>query len=86
MIVVGLLALSSVAAIAASVKTSKAVALNDTQMASVKGQAVLRVFLWVGNNYTVVQTCYIGEGVTDAWQYTGGPLDGQYGGCVPIPH
>ena len=78
MIVAGLLALSSVAATAASVKTSKAVPLNDTQMASVKGQGYLYVYYWNGFSYVTV---YAGLDLGNTSYYaqivhSGGPQNG----------
>lgn len=83
LIVVSLLAASSVAVFAASAKTSKPVALNDAQMQAVKGQANnLYVFLWQNGGYSVIQTNPIGNTHYDVYQYAGGPLDGQ---SVQVP-
>lgn len=46
LILVGLLALSSIAAVAASVKTSKAIPLSTSQMEAIKGQGTVTVWVW----------------------------------------
>ena len=90
MIVAGLLALSSVAASAASPRTSKAVPLNETQMKSVKGQAYLYVYVWNGSGYvTQIEAKYIGyTGYAYQIVYTGGgPRDSvQYVGVEYPPN
>ena len=77
LIIAGLVAVSSVAAVAASVKTSKAVPLSETQMASVKGQGTVIAYVWFGTSYVaqspVFTSCY------DPYThivYSGGPLNG----------
>ena len=80
LIIVGLLAISSVAAFAAPVKTSKAIPLSDTQMESVKGQAYLYVYIWNGSSYiTYIGGQYIGPNNYE-YQivYSGGPQSGTY--------
>ncbi len=79
-IIAGLCCLSSVAALAAPVKTSKAVPLSDDQMASVKGQGILSIYSWTGSSYILVY--YVDVGPTSPWRtetiYNGGPQAGIY--------
>lgn len=77
LIITGLLAVSSVAALAASVKTSKAQPLSDMQMESVKGQGTVIAYAWINGAYVqqspVFTSCY------DPYThivYSGGPLNG----------
>ena len=78
LIIASLLAICSVAATAASVKTSKAVPLNDTQMESVKGQGLVYVYVWCGTGYQLVGTSVTPCGDNYAFHnyYNGGPLNG----------
>lgn len=75
LIIAGLLALCSVAAFAAPVKTSKAVPLNETQMEAVKGQALLYVYYWNGSSYvTAIEAQNIGyTGYAYQIVHSGGP-------------
>jgi len=78
------MAVCSVAAYGAPVKTSKPVPLRDTEMASVKGQSDLYVFVWnqqgSGPFYTaMVWAQYLGyQGYAYQLVYSGGPLAGTY--------
>jgi hypothetical protein len=51
LITVGLLAISSLAATAATMKTSKATPLSSSQMESIKGAGTMVVFVWTGYNW-----------------------------------
>lgn len=79
-IIVGLFAFSSIAALAAPAKTSKAVALTDRQMASIKGQGIITVYVWTEGAYITVFSTDVG--FTSSWHtqniYNGGPLSGIY--------
>lgn len=75
--IAGLLAVSSVAALAASVKTSKAQPLSDTQMESVKGQGTVIAYVWINGAY--VQQAPVFTHCMDPYThvvYSGGPQNG----------
>jgi hypothetical protein len=88
LIIVGLLAISSLAANAATMKTSKATPLTTPQMESIKGAGTITVYHWQGtywNGYQYVNWEYVVAGMYDTGPYgpngayyDGGPRAGMY--------
>jgi len=73
LIIVGLLAVSPMLAFASPVKTSKPVALSETQMQSVKGQGTIVVFVWSNNTWVLSAQINTGPNGPSGVYYIGGP-------------
>lgn len=88
LIIVGMLAVASLAATAATVKTSKATPLSTPQMESIKGAGTSFYYTWVPPQaggypqvgfYTLTQTVATPAQVPNLYIYSGGgPFDGGY--------
>lgn len=69
------LAVASVSAFAAPAKSSKPQALTETQMAQVKGQGTVEVWVWDDCGYVLSQRSDTGPYGISREIYIGGPLD-----------
>ncbi|HLP07137.1 MAG TPA: hypothetical protein VK178_03165 [Opitutaceae bacterium] len=83
LIIVGLLAVTSVAATAATVKTSKAAPLSTPQMESIKGAGTLYIYDWhrdaFGNlGYQLVYVANTGPTGPSGYVHIGGPTPGTF--------
>lgn len=78
LIVLGLLAVSSLVAFAGPARTSKPVPLTDAQMKSVKGQGYVIAYVWNGSSYVAQAPVF--THCMDLYShhvYSGGPQNGQ---------